>query len=35
MHCVLEGPEDAPVLITATSLVTTFNMWDEQTLELA
>jgi 3-oxoadipate enol-lactonase/4-carboxymuconolactone decarboxylase len=26
----LEGPEDAPVLITANSLGTTFGMWDEQ-----
>jgi 3-oxoadipate enol-lactonase/4-carboxymuconolactone decarboxylase len=26
----LEGPEDAPVLVTANSLGTTFGMWDEQ-----
>ena len=35
MHYVLDGLEDAPVLITANSLATTLNMWDEQVPELA
>ena len=35
MHYVLEGPEYAPVLITANSLVTTLNVWDEQAPKLA
>ncbi|HET7479196.1 MAG TPA: 3-oxoadipate enol-lactonase [Rubrobacteraceae bacterium] len=30
LHHVLEGPEDAPVLVMANSLGTTFRMWDEQ-----
>ncbi len=31
LHYVLEGPEDAPVLVMANSLGTTLHMWDEQT----
>jgi 3-oxoadipate enol-lactonase/4-carboxymuconolactone decarboxylase len=30
LHHVLEGPEDAPVLVMANSLGTTLHMWDEQ-----
>lgn len=29
-HYVLEGPQDAPVLVMANSLGTTLNMWDAQ-----
>jgi hypothetical protein len=28
LNYLLEGPEDAPVLVTANSLGTTFGMWD-------
>ena len=31
LHYVLEGPEDAPVLVLSNSLGTTLDMWDEQT----
>ena len=30
LHRVLEGPEDAPVLVMANSLGTTLEMWDDQ-----
>jgi 3-oxoadipate enol-lactonase len=30
LHHLLEGPEDAPVLVMANSLGTTLNMWDDQ-----
>ncbi len=30
LHHLLEGPEDAPVLVMANSLGATLNMWDEQ-----
>ncbi|CAA9429044.1 MAG: Beta-ketoadipate enol-lactone hydrolase [uncultured Rubrobacteraceae bacterium] len=30
LHHVLEGPEDAPVLVLSNSLGTTLDMWDEQ-----
>ena len=30
LHHVLEGPDDAPVLVMANSLGTTLHMWDEQ-----
>lgn len=30
LHHVLEGPEDAPVLVMANSLGTTLEMWDDQ-----
>jgi 3-oxoadipate enol-lactonase/4-carboxymuconolactone decarboxylase len=30
LHHVLEGPEDAPVLVMASSLGTTLRMWDDQ-----
>lgn len=30
LHYLLEGPEDAPVLVMANSLGTTLRMWDEQ-----
>ena len=30
LHYLLEGPEDAPVLVLSTSLGTTLAMWDEQ-----
>jgi 3-oxoadipate enol-lactonase len=31
VHHLLEGPEDAPVLVLSNSLGTTLEMWDEQT----
>jgi 3-oxoadipate enol-lactonase len=34
LHHVLEGPEDAPVLVMANSLGTTLRMWDDQAPEL-
>jgi 3-oxoadipate enol-lactonase len=34
LHHVLEGPEDAPVLVLASSLGTTLRMWDEGATEL-
>jgi 3-oxoadipate enol-lactonase len=30
VHHLLEGPEDAPVLVLSNSLGTTLAMWDEQ-----
>ena len=30
LHHLLEGPEDAPVLVLANSLGTSLNVWDEQ-----
>ena len=30
LHHTLEGPEDAPVLVTSNSLGTTLRMWDDQ-----
>src|SRR3712207_1182180 len=30
LHYLLEGPEDAPVVVLANSLGTTLRMWDEQ-----
>jgi 3-oxoadipate enol-lactonase len=30
VHHLLEGPEDAPVLVLSNSLGTTLGMWDEQ-----
>ena len=30
LHHLLEGPEDAPVLVLSNSLGTTLAMWDEQ-----
>ncbi|HSK99946.1 MAG TPA: 3-oxoadipate enol-lactonase [Rubrobacteraceae bacterium] len=30
VHYILEGPEDAPVLVLANSLGTTLEMWDDQ-----
>ena len=34
LHHVLEGPEDAPVLVMANSLGSTLRMWDEQAYAL-
>jgi 3-oxoadipate enol-lactonase len=34
LHHILEGPEDAPVLVMANSLGTTLRMWDGQAPEL-
>jgi 3-oxoadipate enol-lactonase len=34
LHHLLEGPEDAPVLVMANSLGTTLRMWDDQVPEL-
>lgn len=34
LHHVLEGPEDAPVLVMANSLGTMLRMWDDQAPEL-
>jgi 3-oxoadipate enol-lactonase len=34
LHYVLEGPEDAPVLVMSNSLGTTLHVWDEQALAL-
>jgi 3-oxoadipate enol-lactonase len=34
LHHVIEGPEDAPVLVMANSLGTTLRMWDDQAPEL-
>ena len=34
LHYVLEGPEDAPVLVLSNSLGTTLDMWDEQAAAL-
>lgn len=30
LHHTLEGPEDAPVLVTSNSLGATLRMWDDQ-----
>ena len=30
LHHLLEGPEDAPVLVLANSLVTSLSVWDDQ-----
>ncbi len=35
LHHLLEGPEDAPVLVLSNSLGTTIAMWDEQTPALS
>ncbi len=35
LHHLLEGPENAPVLVTANSLGTTLNMWDAQAPKLS
>lgn len=35
LHHVIEGPEDAPVLVTANSLGTTLAMWDPQAAALS
>jgi 3-oxoadipate enol-lactonase len=34
LHHLLEGPEDAPLLVMANSLGTTLRMWDDQAPEL-
>ena len=35
LHHLLEGPEDAPVVVMANSLGTTLRMWDEQAPKLS
>jgi 3-oxoadipate enol-lactonase len=35
VHHLLEGPEDAPVLVLSNSLGTTLAMWDEQASALS